>query len=102
MEAQFRAAAAELSAEERLSAFNATMMAGGMLSANPAEFGQAAKRRWLVGDYRAGDVVFHHPCMVHCSANNADPQGRIRLATDLRFADRAGAYDHRWADNYCA
>jgi phytanoyl-CoA hydroxylase len=44
--------------------------------------------------------VFHHPCMIHASGVNRDPMGRIRLATDLRFADGAAPYDHRWANKY--
>jgi phytanoyl-CoA hydroxylase len=39
--------------------------------------------------------------MIHCSANNNDPEGRIRLATDLRFADKAAPHDERWANSYC-
>ncbi|RSH83761.1 hypothetical protein EHS25_005376 [Saitozyma podzolica] len=66
-----------LTAEERLSAFNVNR----------------------VMDV-AGDVVFHHPCMIHCSARNLDPDDRIRLATDLRFADKHHPYDARWANNY--
>lgn len=42
------------------SAFNQNMMAGGMLSQGPVEFGEKHKRRWLVTDYEAGDVVFHN------------------------------------------
>lgn len=76
-------------------------MAGGTLSPDPVAFATTSRRRWLVGDYRAGDIVFHHPCLIHCSANNHDAERRIRLATDLRFADKKGEYDHRWAENYC-
>jgi phytanoyl-CoA hydroxylase len=54
----------------------------------------------LIADYEAGDVAFHHPCMIHASGVNRDPMGRIRLATDLRFADGAAPYDHRWANKY--
>ena len=75
------------------------MLWDGMLSPDPVGFANQHGKRWLVGDYRAGDVVFHHPC--HCSANNEDPRGMIRLATDLRFADKQAPYDNRWAENYC-
>lgn len=27
---------------------------------------------------------------------NEDPNGRIRVSTDLRFVDRSRAYDKRW------
>ncbi|KAM0750879.1 hypothetical protein T439DRAFT_356613 [Meredithblackwellia eburnea MCA 4105] len=91
-----------LTAEERISAFNVNMVGKGFLASDPPEF--AAKdgkgKRWLVGDYEAGDVVFHHPCMIHCSANNVSPSNRIRLATDLRYADTTEAFDERWAFSY--
>lgn len=34
--------------------------------------------------YAAGDTVVHSPYMMHAATNNADPQGRIRLSTDIR------------------
>ena len=34
--------------------------------------------------------------MIHSSARNRDPQGRIRLSADLRFADRERDHDTRW------
>ena len=40
------------------------MMATGMLSCDAGEYGanEGGGRRWLVGDYEAGDAVFHHAC----------------------------------------
>jgi hypothetical protein len=40
------------------------MLTNGMLSYNAGEFGQdvGGGRRWLIGDYEAGDIVFHHSC----------------------------------------
>lgn len=55
----------ELTDEERLSAFNKNMMAGGFLDRDAATFGQFWGRRWLVAAYEAGDVVFHNPYKVH-------------------------------------
>ena len=99
--------------EERISAFNANMNdKTGMLSDNPRGFenqysdfaersGEMPKSyRWLIGNYEAGDVVFHHPYMTHGSCMNEDPGGRIRLSTDLRFYDtnefENGNGDNRW------
>jgi phytanoyl-CoA hydroxylase len=36
------------------------MMSGGMLSRDCAAFGKAQDRKWLIANYEAGDVVFHH------------------------------------------
>ena len=101
-EEEFTKNNATLSDAERLSAFNVNMMDRGNLSRDAGEFARekGQGRRWLVADYEAGDVVFHHPCMIHASGVNRDPKGRIRLATDLRFADRAAPYDERWAYKY--
>lgn len=49
------------------SAFNSNMLANGLLSNNPAEFGRQYGRRWMAADYEAGDVVLHLPYMV-CSS----------------------------------
>ncbi|BEJ03685.1 hypothetical protein CcaverHIS641_0108600 [Cutaneotrichosporon cavernicola] len=91
-----------LPAEEQVSAFSQNMLHGGGLTKDCAAFARATNRRWLVGDYRAGDVVLHHSCMIHCSANNEDPDDRIRLATDVRFADRQAPFDDRWNEFYYA
>lgn len=100
-EEEFTRINAALSDDEKLSAFNVNMTDRGNLSRDAGKFARDnGGRRWLIADYEAGDVVFHHPCMIHASGVNRDPRGRIRLATDLRFADRAAPYDHRWAEKY--
>ena len=88
-----------LSPEERVDAFNKHMMAGGYISQDAEEFArvQAGGRlRWLVGDYEAGDVVFHKPYMIHAAGRNEDSFGRIRLSSDLRFYEEGAAIDPRW------
>ncbi len=52
--------------------------------------------RWLITDYRAGDVVVHSPYLLHASLNNADDQRRMRLSTDIRFQPSREAIDPRW------
>lgn len=64
-EADFSEKSKDLTDEERLSAFNKNMMAGGFLDRNAAVFGKFWGRRWLVAPYEAGDVVFHNPFMIH-------------------------------------
>ncbi|ETN37392.1 uncharacterized protein HMPREF1541_08383 [Cyphellophora europaea CBS 101466] len=107
-----RADAQNMDVGQKISAFNVNMTATGILSDHPKEFEadhQAIAERigreqkgykWLVADYEAGDVVFHHPCMVHGSGRNEDAAGRIRLSTDLRFYNKEdfdnGTADTRW------
>ena len=49
--------------------------------------------KWLVGDFEAGDVVFHTPHMIQ---SNEDEKGRIRLGSDLRFCEAGAPVDGRW------
>ncbi|GAP89456.1 putative phytanoyl- hydroxylase [Rosellinia necatrix] len=87
---------ADLPDEERLSAFNKNMEKGGWLDKNAAKFGENWSRSWLVGNYEAGDVLFHTPYTVHAGAINESETGRIRVATDLRFVDKSKPFDERW------
>ncbi|KAJ5092475.1 phytanoyl-CoA dioxygenase [Penicillium alfredii] len=54
----------------------------------------AEERPWLVASYKAGDVVFHDPYIVHASSKNEDSR-RIQVSTDLRFYEGSSA-DDRW------
>ena len=56
----------------------------------------AEGRKWLWAEYEVGDVVVHHPFMVHASAVNGDEEGRIKLATDLLFVETGKLFDERW------
>ncbi|KAF9887606.1 hypothetical protein FE257_009819 [Aspergillus nanangensis] len=101
IEQDFTNRAAVMTPEDRISAFNVNMMAGGMLSPSPQDFASAhsefGTHKWLVTDYEAGDVVFHNPYSVHASGRNEDTSGRIRLSTDLRFYDKSDeGIDKRW------
>jgi len=102
LEASFsaQALATGLSATEAKSAFNANMMSTGLISEKPLEFSRQHGRRWLVGAYDAGDVVFHSPYTIHASTVNHDRKGVIRLATDLRFCDSRRPFDERWMNVY--
>ena len=93
-----QAAKEGMSDEEKKSAFNRHMGAGGHLSQDAGEFGRTTGRgrRWLLADYDAGDIVFHSPWMVHGATRNEDPEGRIRLSTDLRFYEKGARIDERW------
>ena len=109
IENDFNERAKDFTLGEKISAFNRNMTDTGILNDNPPDFesmyaglvGRHEKEwKWLVADYEAGDVVFHHPTMVHGSVSNMDPDGKIRLSTDLRFYDKkdfdAGHADDRW------
>ncbi|KAL9579778.1 MAG: hypothetical protein Q9212_004901 [Teloschistes hypoglaucus] len=99
LEREFLAKARDLPKEERIDAFNKFMAKDGFMSHDAVEFWEEHREkvgRWLVGDYEAGDVVFHNPWMVHAATKNEDPQRRIRLASDLRFYREGANLDKRW------
>lgn len=56
--------------------------------------------RWLVADYRAGDVLVHSPHIIHASLDNVDPQRRIRLSTDIRYQRAGDPIDWRWQQHW--
>jgi hypothetical protein len=56
--------------------------------------------RWLIADYRAGDMVVHSPYLVHASLNNTDPNGRMRLSTDIRYQRLVDPIDARWQNHW--
>lgn len=91
-----------MSEEERKFAFNSNMAASGLLDegSGPKEYGKRFERRWLVTDYEAGDVVLHSPFSIHASTVNHDPEGRIRLGTDIRFVDKTSNWDTRWGRDF--
>ncbi|KAB8216964.1 hypothetical protein BDV33DRAFT_206859 [Aspergillus novoparasiticus] len=73
----------ELSDKEKVSHVNRNMNAGGWLDRNSSQLGKTWGRDWLVGEYEAGDVVFHNPYMIHAGPMNESSKGRIRVSTDL-------------------
>ena len=58
------------------------------------------QRRWLVGDYAAGDVVIHSPLIVHASLDCRSEE--MRLSTDIRYVRQGGHYDPRWRGDWAA
>ncbi len=57
-------------------------------------------RRWLLADYKAGDVVAHVPDIVHAST---DPTiDLMRISTDVRFVRSDIEIDPRWQNDWSA
>jgi hypothetical protein len=56
--------------------------------------------RWLVADYEAGDVVVHSAYTVHASLDNVDPDGVVRLSTDIRYQRADDDIDGRWQNHW--
>ncbi|TVY42250.1 hypothetical protein LSUB1_G004073 [Lachnellula subtilissima] len=102
MEKEFtdKAKASGMTEKEAESAVNQNMMTGGMLSQGPVGFGENYKRKWLVADYEAGDAVFHNAYSIHASTTNQEPERRIRLGTDIRFANSKRPWDTRWSKDF--
>ena len=56
--------------------------------------------RWLVTDYRAGDVMVHSAHLVHAALDNVDTTGRMRLSTDIRYQRLDEPIDWRWQEHW--
>ena len=96
MEAQFARDNAELTPEERISAYNRNMSEGGWVSKDLPQMAERFDTRWLMADYEAGDVVLHSPYMIHASTTNQSLDGLIRLSTDIRYQNVDDEIDARW------
>jgi ectoine hydroxylase-related dioxygenase (phytanoyl-CoA dioxygenase family) len=100
LEAEFAAASADLSREERISAYNRNMKEGGWISKDLAEMAERFDRRWLAADYEAGDILLHSPYMIHAATANEDKERRIRLSTDIRYQNVRDEIDARWGNHW--
>lgn len=58
------------------------------------------RRRWLITDYAAGDVVIHSPLIVHASLDCLSEE--MRLSTDIRYRRQGTHYDPRWCGDWAA
>ncbi|PRB14189.1 phytanoyl-CoA dioxygenase family protein [Microbacterium sp. MYb62] len=56
--------------------------------------------RWLMANYRAGDVMVHSSYVVHASTDNVDPLDRVRLSTDIRYQRASEPIDWRWQEHW--
>ncbi|MGF7160539.1 ectoine hydroxylase-related dioxygenase (phytanoyl-CoA dioxygenase family) [Rhodoligotrophos appendicifer] len=56
--------------------------------------------RWLVTNYRAGDVIAHSPEIVHASLDSASDM--MRISTDIRFIRAGKSCDPRWQQDWSA
>ena len=100
MEAEFARQNAELSPEERISAYNRNMTETGWISKNLPDMAERFATRWLAADYAAGDVVLHSPYMIHAATRNDDQDGIMRLSADIRFQDVRDEADPRWGRHW--
>jgi ectoine hydroxylase-related dioxygenase (phytanoyl-CoA dioxygenase family) len=99
MEAEFALKNADLPPEERISAYNKNMTAGGWVTKNLPELAERLNTRWLMADYEAGDMVIHSGYMIHAATMNENEQGVMRLSTDIRYQLVSDPIDARW-QNY--
>lgn len=56
--------------------------------------------RWLVTDYRAGDVMIHSAHLIHAALDNVDQTGQMRLSTDIRYQRVTDPIDWRWQQHW--
>jgi ectoine hydroxylase-related dioxygenase (phytanoyl-CoA dioxygenase family) len=100
MEREFQAESQDLTPEERISAYNKHMKAGGWISDNLPEMAEQFDSRWLIADYEAGDVMLHSPFMIHAATANDSRDRLIRLSTDIRYQNVRDEIDARWSNHW--
>lgn len=100
LEAEFAAKNAELSPEERISAYNKNMAEGGAVSKDLPAMAEQFDTRWLAADYEAGDMLVHSAYMIHAATSNQDRDGRLRLSTDIRYQNVREEIDARWSNHW--
>ncbi|MHA7306071.1 phytanoyl-CoA dioxygenase family protein [Arthrobacter sp. TMN-49] len=70
------------------------------ITADLPALAEAHDSRWLVTDYAAGDVVVHSAHIVHAGTDNQDPDGIMRLSTDIRYQRTSEPIDWRWQEHW--
>lgn len=70
------------------------------MTADLPRLADEADTRWLISDFRTGDVMIHSPYMVHASLDNADHDRMIRLSTDIRHQRAGDPIDWRWQTDW--
>ncbi len=100
MEADFSLRNADLTPEERISAYNRNMSADGWVTRDLPSLAEKLGARWLTADYEAGDMAVHSAYMIHAATVNVDALSRIRLSTDIRYQRVTDAIDPRWSADW--
>jgi ectoine hydroxylase-related dioxygenase (phytanoyl-CoA dioxygenase family) len=100
MEAEFARKRVDLPKDEQISAYNKYMDKSGWLTKDLPSLADRTDSRWLMADYKAGDMVIHGAYTIHASTNNMDTQGRIRLSTDIRYQRLREEIDVRWNNHW--
>jgi ectoine hydroxylase-related dioxygenase (phytanoyl-CoA dioxygenase family) len=100
MEAEYQEKAAQLPPEERVNAYNRHMDSTGWMTKDLPSLAERVGTRWLIADYEAGDMVVHSPYMVHAATINANPNGIMRLSTDIRYQRVQDEIDARWQNHW--
>uniref|UniRef100_UPI00286CD79E phytanoyl-CoA dioxygenase family protein n=1 Tax=Salinibacterium sp. TaxID=1915057 RepID=UPI00286CD79E len=72
----------------------------GWMTANLPSLADTHDSRWLLANYKAGDVVVHSSYIVHAGTDNVDPGNRLRLSTDIRYQRSSEEIDQRWQKDW--
>ncbi|HVU14214.1 MAG TPA: phytanoyl-CoA dioxygenase family protein [Phototrophicaceae bacterium] len=97
-EAEFSRLNANLSPEERISAYNKNMSETGWLTKDLPSLVKRLDTRWLIADYEVGDMVVHSPYMIHAATTNLSQT--MRLSTDIRYQPVREKIDPRWMSDW--
>jgi hypothetical protein len=71
-----------------------------LITANLPALAEVYDARWLVTDFQAGDMMVHGAHIIHASLDNVDPEGMVRLSTDIRYQSTTEVIDPRWQNHW--
>jgi ectoine hydroxylase-related dioxygenase (phytanoyl-CoA dioxygenase family) len=100
MEAEYARQNAHLPPEERVKAYTQDTVDRDIVGRDLNALANRVNARWLMADYEAGDMVVHGSYTIHASTVNRDPNGHMRLSTDIRYQRVRDEIDVRWANHW--
>jgi ectoine hydroxylase-related dioxygenase (phytanoyl-CoA dioxygenase family) len=74
---------------------NGEWVFSGTLSHNPPAIRNKFGHKWLVADYKAGDLLTFNMLTVHAALDNRVPDS-LRLSSDSRYQKASEPIDERW------
>ncbi|MEL6494504.1 MAG: phytanoyl-CoA dioxygenase family protein, partial [Cyanobacteria bacterium J06623_7] len=95
-EQQIRRQTLHLPMEAQQTPFQKVFDRHGWINKDLLSLAKRYNSRWLIGDFTAGDVLFHHPCLIHAAFMNSHSHRQVCLSTDIRFQSQTSIPDRHW------
>jgi ectoine hydroxylase-related dioxygenase (phytanoyl-CoA dioxygenase family) len=86
----------KLSPDLRTSAYNKLSKRNAWITLNMLKYSKEKNKKWLVSNFKAGDIVIHSPYIIHATFANANSKNEVKISTDIRFDYSKDEADVRW------